>query len=199
MEDGLKYLANFLNSIDDYLTTICEIPLDKQQTTDNSELNNSNKENFPQASSISKVITPCKPIEYKIFKFSTFHSKERRLKQYRFRYFKRENIDKRLISSLKSYISKNSNRFKSTFIDEFRMNVYSTPCVVDNELKFNSMNYKYIKWLYSHKEIRDVLQEFVNDELDQFVKSMASNYGVSYKDDLRCLRAYIIDYTCLYK
>ena len=203
MEDELKYLANFLNSIDDYLTSICGNPLDKQQYTDNSALNNLNKENLHQASTASEAIIPYKAIENKLLKFSNSRStkkiEERRLKLYKFKYFKRENIDKKLIRSLKLYLRKYSNRFKSTFIDQFLANKYTTPCIVNDELQFNSINYKYLKWLFSYKEIRDAFQEFVDDELEQFVYSMASNYGVSYKDDLSCLRTYINDFTSLYK
>ena len=203
MEDELKYLTNYLNRIDDYLTIICESPLDKQQTLDNSALNNPNKDNFHQALSPSEVVIPYETYDKKKFKFSTYRSSkkydEKRLKQYKFRFLKRKSIDKKLITSLKYYLRKHLNRFKSTIIDEFLMNKYATRCVINNELRFNSINYKYLKWLFSHKEIRDAYQEFINDELDLFVYKIASNYGVSYKDDLSCLRSYINDYACLYK
>lgn len=203
MEDNLRSLDKFLESIDEFLTIICNNPIVPNKTNDKIPSSSSKNESLSLISTISEVVYPYSTIENKSIKFSTSSSNtknnERRIKQYKFKFFKRENIDKKLIRCLKLYLRKNSNRYKSKFIDEFLMNKYTTPCVANDVIHFNSINYKYIKWIFSHIEMRNTLQDFINDELEQFVNTMSANYGVSNREDLICLRAYINDYKYLYQ
>jgi hypothetical protein len=202
MEGYINYIEKILKSIDDYLATVCSKSVETNQCIVDKLTNaNTDKNDQDLSSSFSKVVID-KTIEKYTNNFSTSpiikKHNERKLKHYKFVNFKRENIDKKLVRSLKLYLRNKSSVYKSSFIDDFLMNKYTTPCIVNKELHFNSINYKYIQWLLSHKEMREALQEFINDELEQFVNLMAKNYGVSDKEDLLCLRAYIYNYSYLY-
>ncbi len=202
MEGYINYIEKILKSIDDYLAKVCSKSVETDQCIVDKLTNANTDKNDQGLSSFFSKVEIDKTIEKYTNNFSTLpitkKHNERKLKHYKFVNFKRENIDKKLVRSLKLYLRNKLSVYKSNFIDEFLMNKYTTPCIVNNELHFNSINYKYIQWLLSHKEMREALQEFINDELEQFVNLMAKNYGVSDKEDLICLRAYIYNYSYLY-
>ncbi len=78
-----------------------------------------------------------------------FRSNCEKLNEYKFKFIRRDNIDKNMLKYIRKYIKSNTSYYKNDFLYKFATNNYNPPFVsFERDVSFKSINYSYLKWLF---------------------------------------------------
>lgn len=192
--------------IDDYYNDIEKLQSSFSTTIDEEVIVFDHKEPSPvnQELLLKNILAAEEVIENKSESFEPIISKPRnkvkvkKLNKYKFQNVKRENIDKKLLSSFRKalfYRKKELNPLGKISTD-FADCKFSTPFNYEG-YSFKSVNYYYLSWLFSYEEIVILYNEYINAYFDEFVKMITKAFEFD-EGDLKVLHLYLRDFSDIY-
>ena len=143
------------------------------------------------------------------YKHKYVHRKKK-IKEYKFKNLKRENVDKKILRKFKKYLKKKmrektENEVK-TFIskndfwpDYISMNLMP-PFSYDKEnISFKSFNSKYLVWFFEHKFSQELFNIFINKNYDDILNLIKEAYNLTEEtEDYNLLKIYINSMPMIY-
>lgn len=114
------------------------------------------------------------------------------LKNVSFKTIKRENIDKKNIRKFKRYVAlrMKQNSCQTEFLHRFSTNLLFPPFTFE-DCTFKSFNTSYIVWLFSHKELVNLYEEYIDISLDKMMEFLSSTLDMKDPGELEILKIYL--------
>ena len=129
--------------------------------------------------------------------------RKKKIKEFKFRQLKRENVDKKILRKFKKYLKTKSKEKKDNEIKNYINNnefwpKYLTqnlmpPFVYEKEkISFKSFNTQYLCWFFEHKFSLELYNIFIKDNYVSLLDLIKKAYNLSEKsDDYPLLKNYI--------
>ena len=129
--------------------------------------------------------------------------RKKKIKEYKFRQLKRENVDKKILRKFKKFLKikskeKEDNEIKSfiksnEFWPEYIKLNLMPPFTYDKEkISFKSFNTQYLCWFFEHKFSLELFNIFVRDNYENLLTMIKEAYTLSENsDDYSLLKNYI--------
>ena len=192
-------LINFTNDENNKNKTIINL---------NNEENNKNNNNTESISLNTNSIGTKKNSKITINSRGSVKSyksdlRKKKIKEYKFRQLKRENVDKKILRKFKKFLKikskeKGNNEIKSfiksnEFWPEYIKLNLMPPFNYDKEnISFKSFNTQYLCWFFEHKFSLELFNIFVRDNYDSLLTMIKEAYTLSENsDDYSLLKNYI--------
>ncbi len=119
-----------------------------------------------------------------------------------FRFFKRENIDKKLMRNFrKTMRTINKNNYSTNFEENFLKGCFTPPfskTINDKLICFRTCNTTYLRWLFSHGEIFNIWNTFIDIKFDKMIPYLSTCYKVTDEEEIEKLRIYLRNFTSCY-
>lgn len=115
------------------------------------------------------------------------------LKNVSFKTIKRENIDKKNIRKFKRYVAlrmKQNSDCQSEFLNRFSSNLLFPPFTYENHT-FKSFNTSYIVWLFSHQELVNLYDEYIDLSLEKMLDFLSLTLDMKDPGELDILKIYL--------
>lgn len=125
------------------------------------------------------------------------------LKNYNFRYTKRENIDKKVLRKFRKYL-KESVKKKLMKLEErhdflkifIKKNLF--PPFEYNEYEFKSFNTKYLMWLFSQPYFSITFNSFIDNTGLRLIQFLYSTFDIRLLEDKLHLKNYVLNFSSFY-
>lgn len=113
------------------------------------------------------------------------------IKSFKFHFMKRENIDKKVIKKLLKEL--NSKRHSSQTIAQTLdlLDEIGLPPTEHNGTYYKSLNTSFMLLLFSVKDLKELYEDFIDNNLHEVVKLISNTYNVSDKEELSMLSTYL--------
>lgn len=214
----IEEIQMHLDKLDQFLSMICNVSNENTSTNSNEgfihpQLINNGYKKHNRIFSI-KLDTFKNAEERKISKenelsqenenanaLKRFRTNCEKLNEYKFKYLKRENVDKKILKFVRKYIKSNPSYFKNDFLYEFSSNNYNPPFTsTKRNVIFKSLNFSYLKWLMSKDEIYQIILEIMELRFDSLLESLVNTYKITDDStDKKLLYKYLKDYIHIYR
>lgn len=149
-------------------------------------------------------------IPKKVSNDEKFNDKFPLLKNFRPKYTKRENVDKKILRKFKLFLKEkfknktlniedNDKNFWIMFINgnSFPPMKY-TDNNTDEVVEFRSFNSKFLTWLFSKKGACSFYEQFVKEQLEKVASSIVKDYNIMDKVDIDQLEFYIVNMQAIF-
>ena len=169
--------------------------------TSNNSNNESTKKNMKQ-----QIIIKNYP-KYKSYKNDY---RKKKIKEYKFRKLKRENVDKKILRKFKKFLKKclkeksenevknyiNNNGFWPDYIS---MNLMPPFAYEKENISFKSFNTQYLCWFFDHKFSLELFNIFINIKYDDLLNTIKDDYKLKENsDDYNLLKVYMNSMPMIY-
>ena len=167
----------------------------------NNSNNESTKKNMKQ-----QIIIKNYP-KYKSYKNDY---RKKKIKEYKFRKLKRENVDKKILRKFKKFLKKclkeksenevknyiNNNGFWPNYIS---MNLMPPFAYEKENISFKSFNTQYLCWFFDHKFSLELFNIFINIKYDDLLNTIKDDYKLKENsDDFNLLKVYMNSMPMIY-
>jgi len=136
------------------------------------------------------------------------------LKEFTQKFIKRETIDKKILRGFRKYLKKEASKvlknleYKKFWIIFIKDNILPPMKLVNSDLKidveFKSFSIKYMIWLFSQPEARNLYKEFITKNGDKIFKNLLESITTNTKTEkdylkfIKNLQHYIFNLTKIY-
>lgn len=129
--------------------------------------------------------------------------KVKALKNFNFRFTKRENIDKKVLRKFRKYL-RESIKKKLINLDEryeflklfVKKNLF--PPFEYNEYQFKSFNTKYLMWLFSQPHFANTFNSFIENTGNRLIQFLYTTFNVNSFEDKLFLSNYVMNLSVFY-
>ena len=140
------------------------------------------------------------------------HSKKGKLREFKFKFTKRENIDKKILRKFRKYLKEKrqkktdcemeieniiqNNKFWTDFINK---NLLPPFIYTEEEKEFKSFNTKYMFWIFEHSYSYELYNNFIQYNYTYVISHFERKYKISETHEEYCLlKAYINSLPSIY-
>lgn len=133
------------------------------------------------------------------------------LKEYNFKFTKRENIDKKILRKLrkflkikykKQYINLNNNEtIDNVFWNRFSMENLLPPMKYsskEEQVEYKSFNTNFMIWLMSHRGSVELYNMYLSENFEEMINMLILKFNLKNSDELNELKVYIKNMACLF-
>lgn len=135
------------------------------------------------------------------FKDKNKNVKLNRLKPYVFKKFKRENIDKKTLRKYRRYllirIKQLDPKSLTKIMTDFLNNSLFPPFTID-DISFKSFNTSYLIWIFSHADLAEFYEEYIEMNLERMVNFLAETFKVKDECEIETLTNYLKNMAKIY-
>ena len=194
------------NNINNNLNNI-NIEIKKNNNKKHNKNNNkSNKKNEANDMNIIESYSKATTKKYKTEK----HFKKKKIKQFYFQKFKRENVDKKILRRFKKYLKgklkeKIENEVKNYIKDfpfwyDYIKDNLMPPFLYEKEkIYFKSFNTQYLCWFFEHKYSLELYNIFIKEKYEELLNLIKTKYKLEENtDEYNLLKTYINSMPLIY-
>lgn len=129
------------------------------------------------------------------------------LSQIKFKFTKRECVDRKILKLFKKFIKEKLKHFKTTkctlnnsdFWEKFLSGAYTPPFKIYDEstletIEFKTMNTLYIAWIFQNDSARYLYTNFIEEKSSSVFYSLKEFFEIKEEPDSRILKYYILNF-----
>lgn len=124
-----------------------------------------------------------------------------KLRPYVFKKFKRENIDKKTLRKYRRYllirIKQIDSKSLTKVMIDFLNNSLFPPFTVE-DISFKSFNTSYLIWIFSHADLAEFYEEYIELNLERMVIFLAETFKVKDESEIETLSNYLKNMAKIY-
>lgn len=129
------------------------------------------------------------------------HTKLNSLKNFTFKYLKKENIDKKTLRKFRKYLCVRIKQLDPQMVSKVILDFSNSlmfPPFTFQDISFKSFNSSYLIWLFSNKEIYDLFEEYIELSLNKLVEFLVHTFKVEDKEEITTLEQYLKKMAIIY-